>query len=86
MTGNLVRIIENISPDVIFLEALEKCYTKYDQMLFSQFGVFKERLELKAIQTYSQNNKFEYVPVLDIELCDEFKVKSCIVTKNDSGS
>lgn len=81
-SNELLKIIENIRPDVIFLEAFEENYTKYDQMIFSQFGVYKERLELKTIQKYSQNYSFEYVPVLDIGLSDEFETKTKIVSEN----
>lgn len=69
-SNELLKIIENICPNVIFLEELEDNYSKYDQMKFSQFGVYKERLELKAIQSYNQNHTFEYVPVLDIGLSE----------------
>lgn len=78
----LYKIIESINPNVIFLEAFENNYSKYDQMLFSQFGVYKERLELKAIQLYSQNHTFDYVPVLDIGLSDNFQTKVKIVSEN----
>lgn len=78
----LYKIFQSISPDVIFLEAFENSYSKYHQMLFSQFGVYQERLEIKAIQAYSQNHTFEYVPVLDIGLSDEFETKLEIVSKN----
>lgn len=81
-SNELLKIIENIRPVVIFLEAFEENYTKYDQMIFSQFGVYKERLELKTIQKYSQNYSFEYVPVLDIGLSDEFETKIKIVSEN----
>ncbi|RLD45629.1 MAG: hypothetical protein DRI86_05300 [Bacteroidetes bacterium] len=81
-SNELLKIIENIGPDVIFLEAFEDNYSKYDQMIFSQFGVYKERLELKTIQKYSQNHTFEYVPVLDIRLSDEFETKTKIISEN----
>lgn len=81
-SDELYKIIESIKPDVIVLEAFEENYSKYDQMLFSQFSVYKERLELKAIQKYSQKHSFEYVPVLDIGLSDEFETKIKIVSKN----
>jgi hypothetical protein len=67
---------------VIFLEAFEANYSEYKQMLFSQFGVYQERLELKTIQKYSLNHTFEYVPVLDIGLSDEFETKMEIVSEN----
>lgn len=72
----LYKIFQSINPDVIFLEAFENSYSQYHQMLFSQFGVYQERLEIKAIQAYSQNHPFEYVPVLDIGLSDEFEKKN----------
>jgi len=78
----LYKIIESINPDVIFLEAFENSYSKYHQMLFSQFGVYQERLEIKAIQAYSQKYAFEYVPVLDIGLSDEFEKIITIVSEN----
>jgi hypothetical protein len=81
-SDELCKIIESINPDVIFLEAFEQNYSKYDQMIFSQFRVYKERLELKAIQTYSQNHTVQYVPVLDIGLSDEFETKTKIVSEN----
>lgn len=78
----LYKIIESIKPDVIFLEELEGNYSQYDRMKFSQFGVYKERLELKTIQAYNQNNTFDYVPVLDVGLSDEFDTKVKIVSEN----
>lgn len=78
----LSKIIESLKPDVIFLEAFENSYTNYHKMLLSQFGVFQERLEIKAIQIYSQNHTFQYVPVLDIGLSDEFEAKLEIVSNN----
>ena len=81
-TNELLKIIENICPDVIFLEAFEDNYSKYDQIIFSQFSVYQKRLELKSIQKYSLNHTFEYVPVLDIGLSDEFETKTKIVSEN----
>jgi hypothetical protein len=78
----LYKIIEAINPDVIFLEAFENSYSKYHQMLYSHFGVYQERLEIKAIQAYHQNYTFEYVPVLDISLSSEFEEKIAIVSEN----
>ncbi len=78
----LYKIVKSINPDVIFLEAFEENYSKYDQMIFSKFGVYKERLELKTIQAYSQDHTFDYVPVLDIGLSDEFETKIKIVSEN----
>jgi hypothetical protein len=78
----LSKIIESLKPDVIFLEAFENSYTNYHNMLLSKFGVYQERLEIKAIQIYSQNQTFKYVPVLDIGLSDEFEAKLEIVSNN----
>ncbi len=78
----LSKIIESLKPDVIFLEAFEKSYTNYHNMLLSQFDVYQERLEIKAIQIYSQKHTFKYVPVLDIEKLYEFEAKLEIVSNN----
>ncbi|MCA6423542.1 MAG: hypothetical protein IM572_10520 [Chitinophagaceae bacterium] len=78
----LNKILQSINPDVIFLEEIENNYSIYNQMQFSQFGVYHERLEIKAIQTYSQNHSFEYVPVLDVGLSDEFEKFITIVSQN----
>ena len=81
-SNELLKIIEGICPDVIFLEAHKDNYSTYDQMIFSQFGVYKERLEFKTIQKYSHNQTFKYVPVLDIGLSDDFENKLKIVSEN----
>lgn len=81
-SDELYKILQSISPDVIFLEAFENSYSQYHQMLFSQFGIYQERLEIKAIQAYSQNHTFHYVPVLDIGLSDEFKKKIKVLSEN----
>jgi hypothetical protein len=75
----LFYIITEINPDVIFLEALESCYSKYDQLLFSSNRIYHKRLEIQAIQKYSQNRYFEYVPVLDKELSSSFDIKYNLV-------
>lgn len=82
-SDELCKIIESLNPDVIFLEAFENSYSNYHQTLLSQFGVYQERLEIKALQKYSQNHTFQYVPVLDIGLSDEFETKLEIVSKNN---
>ncbi|MEO7174976.1 MAG: hypothetical protein ABIV51_03990 [Saprospiraceae bacterium] len=82
-SDELHKIIETINPEVIFLEAREEDYTEYDRTNFSQFGVFKKSLELRTIQTYSQNHTFEYVPVLDVELSDEFDTLIRIVSEDE---
>jgi len=72
-SDELLKIIEEICPDVIFLEAFESNYTDYDRFLFSTYGVSpNKKLEIEAIQKYSQINSFEYIPVLDTELSDDF--------------
>lgn len=79
----LCKIFQTINPDVIFLEAFEKNYSEYQKLLFSQFGVFSDRLELHAIQIYSQQHTFTYVPVLDVELSADFEAKTQIVSQNE---
>lgn len=71
----LCNILENINPEVIFLEALDGTYSDYDRMLFSTFGVNHKKLEIKAIQKYCLNNSCKYIPVLDNELSDSFDKK-----------
>jgi hypothetical protein len=78
----LQKIIEKICPEVIFLEALQSCYTRYERLCFSQSGVYHERLEINAIQKYSHNHTFEYIPVLDAGLPEEFYTKIKIAFKN----
>jgi len=82
-SDELCKIIEALNPDVIFLEAFENSYSNYHNLLLSQFGVYQERLEIKALQIYSQNHTFQYVPVLDIGLSDEFETKLEIVSNNN---
>ena len=86
-TGNcnaveLCKIIEKISPEVIFLEALDDTYSDYQSSLFSLFGVSHEKLEIGAIQILGLTASFEYVPVLDIGLSDVFERKYNIVCEN----
>jgi len=68
-------IIQQIRPDVIFLEALEDTYSEYQKHIFENFGVFNDKLEIAAIQQYSNHASFEYVPVLDSGLTDSFDNK-----------
>ncbi|MBD3615369.1 MAG: hypothetical protein HUJ22_02265 [Gracilimonas sp.] len=75
----LCEIIERISPEVIFLEALEKTYSDYEESLFSSFGIFHKKLEISAIQKYGFNTSFKYIPVLDNGLSDSFEKKYNIV-------
>lgn len=82
-SDELLKIIEGISPEVIFLEALEGNYTKYHEMLFSQFAIYHERLEIRAIQEYGRNNKFDFVPVLNIGLPNEFDAKMKLACENE---
>ena len=83
-SNELYKIIESINPDVIFLEALKSCYSEHNDCLLS-FGICNNRLELNAIQKYSHNHTFKYIPVLDDipvpddGLPDEFDKKANIV-------
>jgi hypothetical protein len=78
----LYKIIKKLSPEVIFLEAVEDSYTSYEHYNFTTYGVFHRRLEISAIQKYHQTNFFEYVPVCVNSLSDAFQKKNDIVCKN----
>ncbi|MBQ0786200.1 MAG: hypothetical protein KBT69_01775, partial [Oceanihabitans sp.] len=78
----LCNIIEKEKPQVIFLEALQETYTKYEKDLFSSFEIFHKKLEIKAIQKYGLNNSCAYIPVLDNGLSDAFIRKYEIVCEN----
>lgn len=78
----LCAILERVSPEIVFLEALENTYSNYEKDLFSSFGVYHRKLEIKAIQKYSHSSSFEYVPVLDNGLSDSFEKKYDLVCDN----
>lgn len=78
----LCKILEKINPDVVFLEALEDTYSEYQQYTFSNFEVFHEKLEIRALQKYSFISQFEYVPVLVEGLADSFEKKFNLVCQN----
>lgn len=71
----LYYILKEESPEVVFLEALESTYSIYEKITFSSFGVYHQKLEIEAIQKYSNCFSIEYVPVLDIGLSDLFNNK-----------
>ena len=78
----LCKIIKNINPEVIFLEALNETYSEYQKHLFSTFGVFHKKLEVSAIQKYSLDYSFDYVPILDFGLSESFDMKYKLVCEN----
>lgn len=78
----LFKIIEGLSPEVIFLEADDQTYTGYEQFLFSTYGVYHKKLEIAAIQRYSQTTSFEYVTVCEGSLSDAFHRKNKIVCED----
>lgn len=78
----LFKIIEKINPEVIFLEASDETYTEYQHYLFSTYQVFNSKLEIAAIQHYSLNNIFEYIPLLEIGLSDAYDRKHKLVCAN----
>ncbi|WP_185286804.1 hypothetical protein [Chryseobacterium indologenes] len=80
--NELCEIIEQIHPDVIFLEALKDTYSNYYEHLFSEFGVFHNKLEIEALQKYRYRSVFKYVPVLDSEMPDAFNKKSDIASQD----
>ncbi len=75
----LCNIIENIKPEVIFLEALNGTYSNDEKFLFSSYGIFNKKLEIKALQKYSGIAPFEYIPVLDYGLSTEFEMRSKLI-------
>jgi hypothetical protein len=78
----LYKIIEKLSPEVIFLEAIDETYSGYENYLFSTYGVYHKKLELAAIQKYNLSTSFEYVPVCENGLSDAFDRKNKIVCEN----
>ncbi len=46
------------------------------------YGVYHQKLELSAIQKYSQTHSFEYVPVCENYLSESFHQKNKIVCEN----
>lgn len=78
----LCIILKEESPQVVFLEALKNTYSDYDKMRYSSFGVYHHRLEIKAIQKYSESFPIKYVPVLDSGLSDVFDNKYKVVCEN----
>ncbi len=71
----LCLILENIKPEVIFLEALESSYTNADKQRLENLGVYSHRLEIKTLQLFGIKNQFEYIPVLDSEMPHYFNEK-----------
>ena len=67
---------------LFFLEALGNTYSNYEKFIFSSFGVYHQKLEIKAIQKYNHNSSFVYVPVLDSGLSGLFNNKYNLVCKN----
>lgn len=78
----LYKTIDKISPEVIFLEAIEETYSDYEKYLFSTYGVFHKKLEIAAIQEYSYKTSFQYIPVCEIGLSDAFHKKINLVCQN----
>lgn len=78
----LCDIIRKINPEVVFLEALEGTYSNYDNLAFSSFGVYHNKLEVKALQKYCRDKTFAYVPVLDNGMPETFEKKYSIVCEN----
>ncbi|KYH03714.1 MULTISPECIES: hypothetical protein [Chryseobacterium] len=78
----LCKIVEQIHPEVIFLEALRETYSNNQEHLFSDFGILHNKLEIEAIQKYQYKSTFKYVPVLDSGMSDVFNEKYEIATQN----
>lgn len=78
----LYKIIDKLRPEVIFLEAITETYSAYEKFLFSTYGVYHNKLEIAAIQKYSYNTSFQYVPVCENGLSDAFQKKIKLVCQN----
>ena len=83
-SDELLEIIKRIKPNVIFLEALDCTYSEYDKMMFNSFGIFHKKLEIQAIQKYSNISEFEYFPVLHSYLENSFEEKFNIANTNSN--
>lgn len=75
----LCKIINNLDPQVVFLEALEDTYTDYEHHCFRYHGVEHKKLEIAALQKYAHLKKFNYVPVLERSLSNDFQKKYDII-------
>ena len=80
--NELYKIIDRLSPEVIFLEAIEETYSEYEKYLFSTYGIYHKKLEISALQKYNHNATFQYVPVCDSGLSDAFREKIKFVCQN----
>lgn len=78
----LVNILEKIGPETIFLEALDDTYSEYQRLCFNLNGVNHKKLEIKALQKYSIQTSFKYIPTLDKGLSDAFETKYNIICEN----
>jgi len=79
----LCVILEQVSPEIVFLEALGDTYIDYERDLLLKSWVYHNKLEIEAIQKYNQSSTFEYVPVLDTELSASFEKKYELVFQNN---
>ena len=75
-------ILSEESPDVIFLEAVPETYSDYGKMMFTSFGVYHAKLEIKAHQLFDPNFHVKYVPVLNSGWTELFVQKYNQVCKN----
>jgi len=71
----LAILIDNLSPEIIFIEALENTYSDYEKHNFEVLGLTHSQLEISAIQLYSTLKKFQYVPTLDYGISEIFEKK-----------
>lgn len=81
-SDELCKIIAQLKPEVIFLEALEETYSEYHKKLFSSFEQYHKKLEVRAIQQYGLYNEFDYVPLLDIGMSNAFENKYNLVVES----
>jgi hypothetical protein len=81
-SDELCEILRKITPNVVFLEALEDTYSKYLQNNFLNFGVSHRKMEINALQKYSDVSQFQYVPVLGEGLSNSFDKKFNLVCED----
>ena len=80
----LCKILNELRPEVIFLEAFDHTYNQYEKKMFIEFKTFHSKLEVRAMQLYTSSSSFIYVPVLDSGLDDAFAKKYQTIDDNPS--
>lgn len=71
----LSKILYGLKPSVVFLEAFDDTYNKYQKYNYKTYGVHHKKLEISALQHLSKILDFQYVPVLESSLNESFDKK-----------